>query len=199
MVAAVRVEATDLSESDARASLSANDVSGSFMLDHAAQAQQIVDEGGLPTPQPLKLAPVTPGHFRFRTKPGRRRTTVYLRVYQDHPVSETNVRMKNAWERSKLHAYGKDWKKEIQPDQDLYKATGMTEIAFEPIGESAEAEFVTDDPQVAAYLRYRLPSLPHIYEEIQPMMVEVNGELVEVMPTTIAGQQKVARMQAGQR
>jgi hypothetical protein len=197
MVAAISVEATDEAPTIVGAGLQTGDASGAFIDLHAALAEELTEAGGLPVADPVPLKPVPAGFWRFRTKPGYGGTAIHVRVYVDHPVPELNIRRKNAWERSMKREYGDDWKKVLAPDKKLFDKTGLTTIPFERVGIAQECQFVTDDAMVAEYIRYRLSDHPHIYEEVQPMMVDFGNGPVRVMPVDDAGRQAFARAQAG--
>ena len=197
MVAAVSVVSTDLSDGEAVSVLNRADPSGQFMYEHQAQTEALLAQGGVPVPKPVALPPVGRGFSRFRTKPGRRRTTIYLRLYIEDPNPEVNIKRKNIWERAQKQKFGDNWKKVLEMDRKVFAETDQTEFKFDSIGNEQEAQFVTSNPLIAEYIRMRLPDYPYIYEEILPFMVEHGGEMIEVMPTTIAGMQAAARAQAG--
>ena len=83
-------------------------------------------------------------------------------------------------------------RKALKADEEVLERTGEYYIRFTPIRGRHEAMYETTDPVVASYIRDRLPEFPQLYEEVGPMLVEVNGEMIEVLPANDHARQTMA-------
>jgi hypothetical protein len=159
-------------------------------------------------PEPwATLTAIPAGTWRFVTIPGIGGTAIRLDIPVETDDRDESVRRKNKytqrldrWERQGKIAKtdrGKDGL--LKADQAVYEIVGTYNLNFTPVRDGKgkrfkQAEFTTDDPTVAAYIRARLNrgDFPEIVEDVRPVMVEMNGELVEMMPVTEAGKRRVA-------
>lgn len=169
---------------------------------------QVLDPGGLAAMMaeddrntnvvplvPRKLSPPPAGSFLFRTKPGIRSTAITLRLYHEKEDLDANVKAKKAWERWAKRQFGPKFKDALALDRKLYEEHGLTRITFRPVPGAQEASYTTRDPEIAAYIRMRIkePDLAAlIYEEVAPMLVEINGQAVYVVPADDAARQAMA-------
>jgi hypothetical protein len=159
-------------------------------------------------PEPwATLTAIPAGTWRFVTIPGIGGTAIRLDIPVETDDRDESVRRKNKykqrldrWERQGKIAKadrGKDGL--LKADQAVYEIVGTYNLNFTPVRDGKgkrfkQAEFTTDDATVAAYIRARLNrgDFPEIVEDVRPVMVEMNGELVEMMPVTEAGKRRVA-------
>ena len=151
-------------------------------------AAMMANDGTQPEKEvvPAKL-PTAPGVYRFRTRPGLRSTTINLRMARESFEHDTELAARNraSFEKWARREFGNDFKKVLAPDQNVYKLLGSERIEFKPVRSGVadrEAVFETTDPEIARYIRSRLPEFPQIYEDIQPFEIEVNGEKIMVLP-----------------
>lgn len=153
------------------------------------------------------LAPIAPGTWRFVTTPGIGGTAIRLDIPVETDDRDESVNRKNKYKRwlDRQMRQGRIDKSEVgkhgilEADQDVYDLTGEYVLNFTPVRDKdgrrrKQAEFVTSEKAVAAYIRGRINrgDFPEITEDIRPVMVEMDGELVEMMPVTAAGKQRVA-------
>lgn len=113
-------------------------------------------------------------------------TYIPLRIYRETDDLEQNVKLKKRWERNATRVWGKDFKKVLAVDADLYDKRGMTQIDFRRIPGVKEASYETRDVVIAAYIRERIKEPDYvgiIYEEIADMEVTLeSGEVILVRP-----------------
>ena len=144
--------------------------------------------------QPAKLTTPTPGSYRFRTRPGYRNTQIILRVFLPKDDTDENVKWQKRWERNAKRVWGPDWKQVLKVDRELWEDKGIDKIEFRPIPGVQECTYVTRDKKIAAYIRQRIsePDHGHIYEEVAPMAVEIDGTTVYVVPADDQARQAMA-------
>ena len=175
------------------------------MYDLLREQQEAADPD---EPEPWAVMTALPvGTWRFVTIPGIGGTSIRLDLPVETDDRDESVRRKNKykqrldrWERQGKIAKtdrGKDGL--LKADQAVFEALGTYNLNFQPVRDGKgkrfkQAEFTTDDPVVADYIRARINrgDFPEIVEDVRPVMVEMNGELVEMMPVTEAGKRRVA-------
>ena len=160
-----------------------------------SMARDDAESKAVPEVKPVKLDPPSAGSFRFRTRVGLRQTVIPLRLFKEKEDMDENVKWKKVWERNAKRVWGDDWKTVLKIDRDLFEAEGIDQIMFRPIPGSMEASFQTRNRKIAAYVRQRIiePEFAGIiYEEVAPMAVEINGEMVYVVPADDKARQAMA-------
>lgn len=166
----------------------------------AMQLEEIADSKPEVPVKPAKLDPPAQGSFRFRTKVGLRQTAITLRLFKEKDDLDDNVKWRKVWERNAKRVWGDNWKDVLKIDRDLFENEGLDRIEFRPIPGAMEASYQTRNRQIAAYIRQRIKEPEFhglIYEEVAPVQVEINGELVYVVPADDKARQAMAAAAAG--
>lgn len=147
------------------------------------------------------------GTWRFVTVPGIGGTAIRLDLPAETDDRDESVRRKNKykqrldrWERQGKIAKGDRGKDGLlTADQAVYLALGTYVLNFQPVRDGKgkrfkQAEFTTTDKVVADYIRARINrgDFPEIVEDVRPVMVEVNGQQIEMMPVSETGRRAVA-------
>ena len=157
------------------------------------------------------LAPIPAGSWRFVTLPGWASTTISLDIPVESDDRDLSIERKNKYKRwlerqirngriaqSEVGKV-KDGVAVLEADKAVYDLLGEYHINFLPVRDASgkrrkQAEYVTSEKVVADYIRGRLNrgDFPEIVEDIRPVMVEIDGELTEMMPVSEAGRRRVA-------
>ena len=154
----------------------------------------------------VDLVPLAAGSWRFVTQPGIANTCIRLDLPIETDDRDLSIDRKNKYKRwlDRQVRQGRIAKSEIakdvlKADQAVYELTGEYTLNFTPVRDKTgvrrkQAEYVTTDKTVAAYIRARLNrgDFPGITEDVRPVTVEIDGELVEMLPVTEAGRRRVA-------
>ena len=153
------------------------------------------------------LAPIPAGTWRFVTVPGIGNTSIRLDIPVETDDRDQSVIRKNKYKQwlDRQMRQGRIDKSEVgkdgmlRADKAVYDLVGDYTLNFSPVRDRTgvrrkQAEYVTSEKVVADYIRGRLNrgDFPEITEDIRPMQVMVDGELVEMMPVTEAGKRRVA-------
>ena len=156
------------------------------------------------------MTPIAPGSYRFVTSPGIGGTAIRLQIPVETDDRDESVLRKNKYKQwlERQVKQGRIDKSEVVNAKDFYglkadKAVfdiiGEYSINFTPLRDRGgrrrkQAEYVTNEKVVAAYIRGRLNrgDFPEITEDIRPVVVEIDGVPTEMMPVTEAGKRRVA-------
>jgi len=153
------------------------------------------------------LAPIAAGTWRFVTTPGIGSTSIRLDIPVETDDRDESVLRKNKYKQwlDRQVRQGRIDRKEVGKDGFLiadkaaFEIVGEYTLNFTPVRDKTgrrrkQAEYVTDKKVVADYIRGRLNrgDFPEITEDIRPVTVEIDGELVEMLPVTEAGKRRVA-------
>ena len=181
-------------------------------LSEMQMAQAAAEEPEVPK-APVPLPPVGKHAWRFRTAVGNSSFQIRLDIPVDSDDRDENVKRINrvkGWTqrqvdkgRFRRDEVGKDGL--LKADQAVHKITGEYTLVFTPVknkeGRRAmEAEYVTSNKVIADYIRNRLnrgdfPGV--VYEEVQPVMVEINGKQVLMSPFDETARLAMAAAAAG--
>lgn len=159
-------------------------------------------------PEPWAVMSALPvGTWRFVTIPGIGGTAIRLDLPAETDDRDESVRRKNKYKQrlDRWERQGKIGKADrgkdglLKADLAAYEALGTYVINFQPLRDGTgkrfkQAEFATDDKVVADYIRGRINrgDFPEIVEDVRPVMVEVNGQKIEMMPVSETGRRAVA-------
>jgi hypothetical protein len=183
----------------------------------AAQAAAALPE----VKRPIQLVPIPSGAWRFVTKDELAGATVTLRLPHLTDDVDDNVRRKNIYKRwldrmikqteegrrsvGLIHRtdVGKDGM--LKADKAVFDLTGEYSLSFKPARDKDGrrrkiAEFITRDKVIADYIRLRLSRgefAGEIFEDVRPMEVEINGQVISVMPADDNARQAMAAAAAG--
>jgi hypothetical protein len=171
--------------------------------------------------EPIRLAPIAHGEWRFVTVDGRAGATVTLNLPHLNDDIDDNVKRKNIhkrWVDRKIKQtkegrltvgmiYPTDVGKDgmLKADKAVFDLLGEYHLVFTPARDldgrrRKIAEFVTRDKVVADYIRLRLSRgefAGEFFEDVRPMTVEVNGQFIQVMPADDTARQAMAAAAAG--
>ena len=182
------------------------------MFDLAREQQAALEPD---EPEPWAVMTSLPvGTWRFVTIPGIGGTSIRLDLPVETDDRDESVLRKNKykqrldrWERQGRIAKtdrGKDGL--LKADAAVYEALGTYNLNFQAVRDGKgkrfkQAEFTTDDPVVADYIRARINrgDFPEIVEDVRPVVVEVNGQQIEMMPVNETGRRAVATAAAAAR
>ncbi len=118
-----------------------------------------------------------------------------------HPARKNKYKQRlDRWERQgKITKTDRGKDGLLKADAAVYEAVGAYVLNFQPVRDGKgkrfkQAEFTTDDKVVADYIRARINrgDFPEIVEDVRPVMVEVNGQQIEMMPVSETGRRAVA-------
>ena len=153
------------------------------------------------------LTPLPVGSWRFVTVPGIGGTSIRLDLPVETDDRDESVNRKNKYKRwlDRQIRSGRIEKSDVgkdgllKADSAVFELLGSYTLVFRPVRDATgkrrkQAEYVTTEKVVADYIRARLNrgDFPEIVEDVRPVQVEIDGELVEMMPVTDAGRRRVA-------
>jgi hypothetical protein len=158
------------------------------------------NEPRVPERTMARLEPVRAGWFRFRSP--IRNPSIKLRVYRetgDEKVDVAGVKKYESWAKKRFGEGNINVaRKALKADERMVELLGDYYIRFTPIRGRHESKYETNDPEVAAYIRGRLPEFEGMYEEVAPLMVTLDdGTEIPMVPATPEARQKMAAMAAG--
>jgi len=175
--------------------------------------QQAEAEPDQPEPWAV-MAALPAGTWRFVTVPGIGGTSIRLDLPVETDDRDLSVNRKNIYKRwlERQIRQGRIEKSEIgkdgllKADLAVYEAVGTYNLNFVPVRDGKgkrfkQAEFTTDDKVVADYIRARINrgDFPEIVEDVRPVMVEIDGQQIEMMPVSETGRRAVATAAAAAR
>lgn len=147
------------------------------------------------------------GTWRFVTIPGIGGTSIRLDLPVETDDRDLSVNRKNKYKRwlDRQVRSGRIDKSEVgkdgslKADQAVYDILGTYSISFQPVRDGTgkrfkQAEFSTDEKVVADYIRARINrgDFPEIVEDVRPVVVEIDGQKIEMMPVNETGRRAVA-------
>lgn len=177
------------------------------------QMQQAAEEEPVMPSQPVKLDPIGAGRWRFRTTPPIGSFQIRLDIPVESEDRDENIRRTNRmkqWTQRQVDQgrfarseVGKDGI--LKADRAVFAVTGRYTLAFTPVRTKSnlramESEFVTDQKVIADYIRGRLARgdfAGEVYEDVQPIEIEINGQQVLVAPANETARLAMAAAAAG--
>jgi len=177
------------------------------------QMQQAAEEEPVMPSQPINLDPVGAGRWRFRTVPPIGSFQIRLDIPVESEDRDENIRRTNRmkqWTQRQVDqgrfARGEVGKDGIlKADRAVFAAIGRYTLVFTPVRTKSnlramEAEFVTEQKIIADYIRGRLTRgdfAGEVYEDVQPIEIEINGQQVLVAPANETARLAMAAAAAG--
>ena len=182
-------------------------------------SQMMAEEREMARPEPVararQLNALPKGKYRFRTKPeaGRKRFEIPLLIPH---IGKEDAAYEQAHERYRRWAQRQKRKNEQDPQQGIpgseFQTANMIlkrdkavfeelheyKIKFSPIRRSRECVYVTDNPIIADYIRWRcsLGHFPYVVEDVRPLMVKIGDQEFPVGMLNDEGQRALAKLVA---